>query len=351
MVKRSPVDKPVNYESLTRPVSPSELHAFREKQLSKASRIGRTVMYWIIGLGFGVWSLTALISALREQSVAGVLISMLPVAIGGGLIGLVIWALRRADIASLRLSRFAHENNWYYMESITQPTYQGMIFQQGHSRRAQHIIYKNGDPNEASFEIGTHQYTIGSGRHRRTYYWTYASIELDRNVPHIVLDAKSNNVSLFGRTVLSNLPTTFRRDQKLSLEGDFDTYFTLYAPERYKRDAYYVFTPDLMALLIDNSHQFDAEVIDNRLFIYTPQTGPGQLYLKVEFMRQLLMIIHTVGMKMHRQTDYYADEHVADREANVVASHGRRLRHGVSWVLVIIVVLIIAVSMVPMLFR
>ena len=56
------------------------------------------------------------------------------------------------------------------------------------------------------------------------------------------------------------------RAQRLSLEGDFDDYFTLYCPETYERDALYLFTPDVMARLIDRVRGFDVEIIDDWLF-------------------------------------------------------------------------------------
>lgn len=348
MVKKSPVGKHIHYESLTRPIGSAELHTFRQEQLPKSSRVGRMVGYWIVGGAFGIWSLITLIVAIVERSVAGALGSMLPVVIAGVIIVGMVAAFRRADMMTIRLWRFAIDNGWQYARSVVNPTHQGMIFQQGHSRKAEHLIYKIGSPDEATFEIGSHQYTVGSGKNQRTYYWTYTAIELDRHVPHMVLDAKSNNARFFGKSFMSNLPASFRRDQVISLEGDFDKYFTLYAPEQYKRDAYYVFTPDLMALLIDHSHQFDAEVVDNKLFIYSPRSGK---LLDPNFLYQLLSIIHTVGMKVHSQTDYYADEHTGDRAVDAVASHGRRLRHGVSWGAIIIAVLVILINILPMFFE
>ena len=63
-------------------------------------------------------------------------------------------------------------------------------------------------------------------------------------------------------------PATFDRDQRLSLEGDFDTYFSLYCPEGYERDALYLFTPDIMARFIDNAAALDVEIVDDWLFLY-----------------------------------------------------------------------------------
>lgn len=62
---------------------------------------------------------------------------------------------------------------------------------------------------------------------------------------------------MFGLTGVAGL---FARDQVLSLEGDFDRYFTPYCPKQYERDALSVFTPDLMALCIDEAAPFDIEI-------------------------------------------------------------------------------------------
>ena len=112
-------------------------------------------------------------------------------------------------------------------------------------------------------EFANYQYTTGSGKNRTTHRWGYVAIKLDVPLPNIVLDATSNN-GLFG----SNLPATFDRDQKLSLEGDFDEYFSLYCPEGYEQDALYLFTPDIMARFIDHAAALDVEIVDDWLFLY-----------------------------------------------------------------------------------
>ena len=96
-------------------------------------------------------------------------------------------------------------------------------------------------------EFANYRYTTGSGKNKTTHTWGYVAVKLDVPLPHIVLDAKGNN-GIFG----SNLPATFDKDQRLSLEGDFDEYFSLYCPQGYEPDALYLFTPDIMARFIDN---------------------------------------------------------------------------------------------------
>ena len=50
--------------------------------------------------------------------------------------------------------------------------------------------------------------------------------------------------------------------RRLSIEGDFDEHFALHSPPVSQRDAVYIFTPDLMALLIDETGDFDVEIVD-----------------------------------------------------------------------------------------
>jgi hypothetical protein len=145
------------------------------------------------------------------------------------------------------------------------------------------------------------------------------ALKLDRQLPNMVLDARSNN-TLFGTT---DLPVSFSADQRLSLEGDFDKYFTLYCPKEYETDALYVFTPDLMALLVDQSQQFDVEIVDDWMFVYSTK----KLNLTdIPTLNHLFRIVDTVGAKAVTQTDRYADERITGPALNMVAPEGRRLK-------------------------
>ncbi|WP_414172275.1 hypothetical protein [Clavibacter tessellarius] len=54
------------------------------------------------------------------------------------------------------------------------------------------------------------------------------------------------------------------------LEGDFDRHAALYCPEGYERDALYLFTPDVMAVLVDRVRGFDVEIRGDRLLLRSP---------------------------------------------------------------------------------
>ena len=167
--------------------------------------------------------------------------------------------------AAYRITRFAAANGLRYGHD-EQVSYPGIIFDTGTDRTAERRLTTTAGRR---VEIGNYRYTI-SGENRenaRVYGWGYVVITLDRRLPHLLLDAKANNSSVFGiRT--SNLPVDLARDQKLSLGGEFDDKFTLYAPSDYGRDAFYIFAPDLMALFIDRLGTFDVEIVDDTMFVY-----------------------------------------------------------------------------------
>ncbi len=339
MIKQSPVGKHINYEGLTAPVSVAELRAYR-LSLPQKERIIPVLMIIASVLVFGLGGIANLAAGTKVGTIAGIVLLL----VSAGVSWVMLYYFRQINKRAIRLMRFAGSNGWTYERSRSSWMHQGMIFQIGHSRKLMNIVSFQATETSPGFEIGEYTYTVGHGKNRQTHWWTYCAVDLDRNVPHMVLDSQHNNVRLFGKDLMSNLPASFKRDQVLALEGDFNKYFTLYAPVEYKRDAYYVFTPDLMALLIDTSSAYDAEVIDNKIYFYAPSSGSARLLVEPTAMYRWLQIIHAVGMKMNRQTDYYADENIGNREADTVAASGKRLKQGVSWIAIAIVALVVIIN-------
>lgn len=162
-------------------------------------------------------------------------------AVGGIVAGSVMTG--RAT-RQLRLHRFATANSLTLRANIGVPGCPGAILGVGSGRRVTEMLSHENGPAP---DIGDLRYTTGSGTNLRTHQWGFVAIRLDRMLPHMILDAKSNN------SLGTNLPVSFSRGQVLSLEGDFDRHVTLYCPREYERDALDVFTPDLMARLVDEA--------------------------------------------------------------------------------------------------
>jgi hypothetical protein len=201
-----------------------------------------------VGDGFGAFGLILIIPFLIICAVLAAIVIGVVRAFGG------------SRERWYRLDRFARANGMSYLPSLEAPALPGMIFGIGDSRQSSDLV-RGEKPRFVEF--GNYSYTTGSGKDRTTHQWGYVAIKLDVPLPNIVLDATSNN-ALFG----SNLPASFSKKQRLSLEGDFDRFFALYCPEGYERDALYLFTPDIMARFIDHAAALDVEIVDDWLFLY-----------------------------------------------------------------------------------
>lgn len=104
-------------------------------------------------------------------------------------------------------------------------------------------------------------------RTRGSYLYGVAIIQTEKSYPHIYLDGKANG----GNGV-------YKSWQKLSLEGDFNKYFDLYAEKDMQIETLSFLTPDVMAQFIDNAQNYDIEAYGNTVAII----AKGTLYNKKE---------------------------------------------------------------------
>jgi len=341
------VNRTIDFSALTNTVSPDQVRAFKATAKQRGwgvvstaqAVIGTFISIFVVGIGGTIGLIFVILGALTFSENPN------PVSFGAlalpaifvllflsvGTYFLVrFFGLRRWE-GWHRLDTFATSNGLVFSPRDAAPAYPGAIFNHGHSRAAlNHIRSAEG----RFLDFGNYRYVVGSGDDSRTYNWGFLAFKLDRSLPHIVLDATSNNGLLGG----TNLPAFFKKEQKLSLEGDFDKHFTLYCPKGYERDALYIFTPDLMALLIDEASPFDVEIVDDWMFVYSASTFTTA---KPEVYRRLFRIIETVGAKTLSQTERYADERIGDRTINLVAPQGQRLKRGIPVGAVIVTSLVV----------
>jgi hypothetical protein len=220
---------------------------------------------------------------------------------------------------------FAAANGWRYEASAPAPSYRGAIFEYlMDASVTDRFTSQSGDVEVGvvSGRVGGGQDWAGTGGAVRVSFSTnevmtfgYLAVRLERKLPQFVLDSSRNDDGRF-----SNLPMPIAAGQRLSLEGDFDDHFALHSPHGYERDALYIFTPDLMALLIDETGDFDVEIVDEWFFVYARggwDLSNGTLW------RRLDRIRHVVGAKAITRTDLYANA----RDPALIAE-GSRLRMG-----------------------
>jgi hypothetical protein len=246
----------------------------------------------------------------------------------------VLYGIRLNKQRLARISQFAAANGLVFRQNLGPVGLKGMIFDNGHSQKVtESLTFPDG------IEIANYTFVTGSGKNRQTHNFGFVRIALKRALPNMVLDAKHNN--FLGMT---NLPDVFQASQRLRLEGDFNEYFDLYAPKQYERDALYVFTPDVMQVLIESGRKYDMEIVDNELFIYQP------IFIDLsseERLREALSATAAISTELRDQTKRYSDERAqVVGGIPVVAEPGRRLKKGVNWLVILVVVGIIGMNMI-----
>lgn len=343
------VYRSVNYNGLLYPVTESEIRSFRQQtrasgvtwaqhRVANYVALGCVVLLFAPALlllsgGVILYSFSSMMNDPNPLSLAGII---LPIGLAGALaVGIVYGsrALLRGQWETwLKLSRFAADNGMLFSAASPEPQYPGMIFRLGTNRQAVNHLRSATD---RFLDIGNFQFMTSNGKNTATHQRGFMALHLDRRLPHMVLDARANG---------SLDVASFDRSQILSLEGDFNSFFTLYCPAQYERDALYVFTPDLMALLIDNAAPFDVEIIDNWMFVYSNTAFPA---LEPGLYERLFRIVDTVGAKTLSQTKRYVDERVGTFAPNVVAPPGQRLKHGFPRGAVVALIVIGAVFVLP----
>lgn len=258
-------------------------------------------------------------------------------------LGFVMFVLAVATYQSvadkIRMTEFAAANDMTYTENLDYDNRPGILYNTGHSKHFSDVLNST---KLAFCEMGTYEYTTGSGKNQTTHTFGFVKIKLPRKLPNMVLDSKKNN--FMGK--FSNLPSGLSGNQKLSLEGDFDSYFTLYAPKEYETDALYVFTPDVMQAIIDAAQDYDCEVIDDNFYLYSSYPisikDPKQI-------QEMLGITSKLRSELVSQTDYYADERVGSRTLNTIATSGARLKHRLSAAQIIAIITSIVIFLIAFL--
>lgn len=210
-------------------------------------------------------------------------------------------------------TKFCSDNNIVYATNINIKNidHNGIIYNIGYGGVIEEM-YKFTN----NIELGNYIYKEFYGKEEKIYRYGYIAIKLDRMLPNLIIDSKSNN------NFFSSLQTIFKSNQKLTLEGDFNKYFDVYAPQNYHQDALYVLTPDVMNTLVTNSPNLDIELVDDYLYIYSQ---PINLLNQTEITNNL-NVAEILYSQIYKQTYKYNDDNIANKKTNIVATEGQKLQ-------------------------
>ena len=335
----------IDYTPLSSPIDPQFKERFKKNLYPKNLWFGLNPASWVI-LGAVAAGLVFVGASVYNYSQQQQIIGMIIIAIGLlPLVALikVIVGFNARMLRSMRALMFTSRNGLLYDLQIKDPKRDGIIFSDPNIKGSfiYDRIYRKAAASNSfrGFEMGNYYYQVGSGDNQaaRSHYYGFLSIDLKNNLPHMVLDAAAQKINIAGLS-LSTIGVPFKKDQIMKLEGNFNDYFTLYAPKGYETDALYVFTPDLMARFIDYASIFSAEIIDKKLYIYSAKPF---FFDKQETYELLFGILDTLGLKVLKQTSNYSD--TSAEQKGSVSEAGKRLRKGPPASVYILIVFIVTV--------
>jgi hypothetical protein len=200
--------------------------------------------------------------------------------------GGVIWALFLAMFAlttvynrhvSRIIYKFASANGWTVSKISEYQMVPPTIRDLGHSQRLGPVV--GGSFEGHNFQLFTYNYTVGSGKHSHTYFFTiFRVIQNVDTFPWILLDSQKNSGGAVSKQADS---------EKIRLEGNFNDYFSMHIKKSSHIDALSIITPDVMQTMISSNTKQDIEIMANSIWFITRDSSlsyksiPG-LFLSVD---------------------------------------------------------------------
>lgn len=201
--------------------------------------------------------------------------------------------------------------------------------------RAEFALWTGGFAYEPELQIAvaTYQGSKSDPKGPRNAF-RYLTTKLPRDLPHLMIDSLRNG------SLRSVLPGT----ERMSLEGDFDRHFAVYAPKGYERDALELLTPDVMACLIDYGRHWDVEVVEDRLIV---ASGKVRGWSDRNEITALLRFSELFGDEIGHQAATYSDPRASHPRSQVAVGGQRLRRRSAAWATVIFIAIVAAMLAFP----
>lgn len=201
--------------------------------------------------------------------------------------------------------------------------------------RAEFALWSGGFAYEPQLQIAvaTYQGSKSDQKGPRGAF-RYMTTKLPRDLPHLMIDSLRNG------SLRSVLPGT----ERMSLEGDFDRHFAVYAPTGYERDALELLTPDVMACLIDYGRYWDVEVVEDRLIVASSKVRGWSDRNEIT---ALLRFSELFGDEIGHQAATYSDPRAAHPRSQVAAGGQRLKRRSAAWATAIFIAIVAAMLAFP----
>jgi hypothetical protein len=160
------------------------------------------------------------------------------------------------------MQQFAAANGYTFSRQGADPsTLDGTLFLLGNNKTMRSVV--SGSYLNCPISLFDYSYTTGSGKSRQVHPYTVFQLQFDTEMPDLLMEKKE---SIFNSEFIGNLP------EHITLEGDFNKYFSLSIKKGYEVEALEIFTPDVMAELEAKCKGLSLEIVNSHLFIYDNKT-------------------------------------------------------------------------------
>lgn len=165
--------------------------------------------------------------------------------------------------------------------------------------------------------------------YNRTKYSEYKAATVHYGVMYTTLPRKLPNVFFDSiRARRRQFRFHFARNQRHSLEGDFDKHFVTYFPPNYTIDSMSFISPEVMWAMREAS-DYDIEIVGDRLYLY------GPLYEPSEQLAEMSAQLANIKKHLLDNITTYRDERLPfDAGRRIVAPMGASLQRSRFWAIV-----------------
>jgi len=167
----------------------------------------------------------------------------------------------RAQLQHLFMQQIARAIGFRYQPTGSLHGLQAKFFELGSWRQVEDVLC--GVYRGCPIEIFNYSFNVQQGKSSHTEHYTIFALTFDGVLPDIALAPRS----FFAASSIESAPDA---DVKVSLEGDFNKYFYLYAPKAFDVEIRVIFQPDLMMELIEKYQSYRIEIAGSRLYVVSP---------------------------------------------------------------------------------
>jgi hypothetical protein len=172
-----------------------------------------------------------------------------------------LYLLLRTQLQHLFMQQIARAIGFRYQPTARLRGLDAKFFQLGMSPHIEDVL--SGVYRGCPIEIFNYSFTVQQGRSSHAETYTIFTLTFDGVLPDIVLTPRS----LLEAASIATAPDG---DVEVSLEGDFNDYFHLYAPKAFDVEIRVIFQPDLMLELIEKYRSYRIEIAGSRLYVVSP---------------------------------------------------------------------------------